>query len=60
MKLLNKFLKIFNLTYIERYQQDLSGELNNVGRRSKKLIILAYNTKNEKILFETEYKIVGE
>jgi len=60
MNILNKFLKIINITLVERYQQDLSSGLNNLERRNKKLLIFGYNSKNEKILFETEYKIVGE
>ena len=55
MKILNKFLKIFNLTYVIRNQHDLSSSFNGLTSRSKKMLIFGYKTKFEKILFESKY-----
>lgn len=56
MKLINKILKMINLTWVIRNQYDLSTSLKFLSSRKKKMLIFAYNTNREKILFETCYK----
>jgi hypothetical protein len=53
---LNKFLKIFNLTWVIRNQHDLSSKFKCLETRKKKMLIFGYKTKIEKTLFETKYK----
>lgn len=56
MKLINRFLKLLNITYVIRTQKDLTSNMLSLGVRCKKMIIFGYQTKSEKILFETEYQ----
>jgi hypothetical protein len=55
MKLINKILKPFNLTWVIRKQYDLNVSLKPVANRVKQMLIFAYKTNQEKILFETSF-----
>jgi hypothetical protein len=50
--LINKFLKIFNLTWVIRHRVDLSSGLNTLSHKKTYLLILNYLLQNEKILFQ--------
>ena len=55
MKLINKILKPFNLTWVIRKQYDLNVSLKPVSHRVKRMLIFSYKTNQEKILFETSF-----
>jgi hypothetical protein len=57
MKLINKFLRLFNLTWVIRYRNNLSTDLKFLSVLEKKLLIFNYNSPKEKVIFETIFRI---
>jgi hypothetical protein len=57
MKPINKFLRLFGLTWVVRNKHDLSSTLQPLEGMKKYMLIFRYKTKLEKILYESEYQI---
>jgi len=51
MRLINKFLRIFNLTVVKRIQYKFHGNFVKKSQNTKELLVWNYTKKNEKILY---------